>query len=108
MKKSEAKLESEEKLIEAFTEDFGRTVSEYYQDDSAYVILQRSILEELPVESQRKFVAIIEEVNNTFDLSDMPEKFVVMPRGKNNNSKKGTCAVADPYRDKCPPKYRKR
>ena len=104
MKKEPASLQ---KLKQEMTKQMGRNIKEHYQDDAPYVVLNRSILEELPEETQRLFVSIIEEIENTFDLSEAPDSYVVIARGKNNNSKGGTCHVKDKFKQMCPPKFRK-
>lgn len=101
------KQSSKEILKDELTKEYGRTVKEYFADRANYFVLPMSILEEMDEEDQKNFVRVIENIHSTFDLSSLPDKYIVMARGKNHNSKSGTCAVKDPYIDKTPPRYRK-
>lgn len=107
MKKVKKEEVSKEKLKKAITEDFGLSVKEYFTDNSDYFVMPMSVLENMNIEDQRNFVAVVQNINSTFDMSALPDKYVVMARGKNKNSKGGTCSIRDPYRSKSPPKYRK-
>lgn len=94
------------------TEEIGFTVKEYYESHDSkvpdYFVMQMSILENLPEETQCRFVAIIEEIEDTFDMSDVPTNYQVMARGVNPKSKMGPGAfIQDPFKTKCPPKFRK-
>ena len=90
------------------TSEFGRDITEYYQGDKKpdYCVLHMSVLENLPEETQRLFVGILEEINDTFDMSDVPKYYQVTARGKNDKINKGAF-IKDKYKNMCPPKFRK-
>ena len=47
---------------------------------SSYLVLQRSLLQEMPTEWQERFVACIEEIRDYFDCDDMPSTYTVLLR----------------------------
>lgn len=95
-------------LQKAMAEEFGRDIEDYYgKERPDYIILNMSVVEELPEYTRRILVGVLEEIDETFDLSESPDKFVVLARGKNDNSKGGTAYITDPYKMKSPPKWRK-
>ncbi len=47
---------------------------------SHYLVLQRSILQEMPTEWQKRFIACIEEINDYFDCSHMEDGYMVKLR----------------------------
>lgn len=60
---------------------------------SSYLVLHRSVMEAMPVEWQRKFVALLEEAREAArDIKDLPTNFQV--RAKINNK-----YAHDPYAD---------
>lgn len=59
---------------------------------SSYMVLPRSVLEAMPVEWQKKMLELIEEIENTFDLSDAPGTYTVLAR-------KGNKFIQDSYRN---------
>ena len=106
-------MKSETKLKQAMTEQLGRTMHEYYEYNESnvpdYLVIQMSILENLPDETQRLITGVLEEIADTFDMSDAPAFYQVNARGENPKSKMGPGAfIADPFKDKSPPKLRKR
>ncbi len=48
---------------------------------SHYLVLQRSILQEMPTEWQERFVSCINEIEDYFDLSEEKSEYMVKLRG---------------------------
>lgn len=60
---------------------------------SSYLVLQRSIMQSMPVQWQTKMVALLEEAREACEgLKDLPSSFQV-------RAKKDGKYVEDPYRD---------
>jgi len=59
---------------------------------SSYLVLHRSLLQSMPREWQVKFVGLLEEMEDSFDCSDVPTSFTV-------KAKKNGKFVHDPYAD---------
>lgn len=57
-----------------------------------YFVKQRSVLEAMPVEWQRRFVALIEELAATVDLEQIPNEFWI-------RATKGKRFLEDPWSD---------
>lgn len=69
---------------------------------SSYLVIPRSVMEAMPTEWQNRMLALMSEVEETFDLSDAPESYTV-------NARKGNRFISDPYRNyRRPPKMRRR
>jgi hypothetical protein len=60
---------------------------------SAYLVVQRSVLQAMPVEWQRRFVRLLNQIEQTLDVSDVPRSFRVLALDARNRF------VSDPYRD---------
>ena len=82
------------------------TIHEWFSlSRASYLVIQRSLLEGMPMEWQEKFVAMIEEMNEIYDTDAMNSRFLVRMRGDNGKF------VSDPYMNyRHPPKlpYRNR
>lgn len=52
---------------------FGLTYANYY-------VVQRSVLQAMPVEWQRRAVELVQELDATFDLAQVPSDFMVKAR----------------------------
>lgn len=59
----------------------------------SYKVLPRSVLQSMPVEWQRKFVQLLEQIPETLDVDDMPESYRVTAIGDRGRFKH------DPYSD---------
>lgn len=44
---------------------------------SSYAVMQRTAMEQMPIKWQERFVKLMEEVEETLDLSDYPDEFQV-------------------------------
>lgn len=85
-----ATLENDPEPVHGF---FGLTYA-------SYLVVQRSVLQAMPVEWQRKFVALMSELRETVDTDQIPSDFWVRARSPNGN-----CFMADPFREyRRPPK----
>jgi hypothetical protein len=61
---------------------------------SSYLVLQRSILQSTPIKWQRKFIKLIEELEEmASDIEDLPSKYTVQLRDENGRF------IKDPYAD---------
>lgn len=60
---------------------------------SSYLVLQRSVIQAMPVEWQHRMVALLEEVEARFDTSHCPPRFSVHARDERGRF------VLDPFRD---------
>lgn len=59
---------------------------------ASYLVVQRSILQSMPKKWQKKFVSIINDLQEaTSDLKDLPASFTV-------NARNGNRFITDPYR----------
>ena len=58
---------------------------------SSYLILQRSIMESMSIDWQKRMVKLLHEVEDTVDTTEIPGKFWVRARGKGNRF------IEDPY-----------
>jgi hypothetical protein len=59
---------------------------------SSYLVIQRSLLEAMPIEWQAKLIALLEEARETFDTDKIPSEFMV-------RAKTGGRFVRDPFRE---------
>jgi hypothetical protein len=59
---------------------------------SSYLILHRSVMQAMPVGWQRRFVALLEEMEDTVEWEKLPHDFWVRAR-------EGRHFVADPFRE---------
>ncbi len=60
---------------------------------SSYLVLPRSALQTMPVEFQRRFVAMLDEMQATIDPSVFPDSYAVNVRGEGGRFER------DPYAD---------
>lgn len=71
---------------------------------SSYLVLHRSLMEGMPYQWQDKMIALLNEMDDTYDNSKMPTNFMVKARGERNRF------IVDPFSQyRHPPKlpYRK-
>ncbi len=59
---------------------------------SSYLVIQRSLIQVMPIEWQARMVTLLEEMRETIDTSDVPSQFMVRARESGK-------IVADPFRD---------
>jgi len=59
---------------------------------SSYLVLQRSVLQAMPLEWQERMVALLNELTAAVDRDKFPSKFTVLARD-------GRRFVKDPFRD---------
>ena len=62
---------------------------------SAYLVLHRVALQEMPVEWQRRFVTLLQEMERTIDCKKMPSQFDVRAKDPENKGR----YFSDPYTD---------
>lgn len=74
-------MKSERKLKEALAEWLGMTIDDYY-GNCDYIVLHTFALKQMPEEFQRRFVAMVQEYEDTFDMTGFPEEFKVAVRNK--------------------------
>lgn len=60
---------------------------------SAYLVIQRTALQTMPVDWQRRFVALLDEMSEVIDTDKLPSKFHVRAVGPDGKF------VSDPFRD---------
>lgn len=58
----------------------------------SYLVLPRSVLQSMSPEWQRQFISLIQEIQETLDVSDMPS-YTVNARDENNKF------IHDPFQD---------
>lgn len=59
---------------------------------SSYFVMQRSVLQSMPVNWQRQFVALVQQIPTALQVDDVPSEFMVKAR-------KDGRFVSDPYRE---------
>jgi hypothetical protein len=59
---------------------------------SSYLVLHRSVMQAMPVEWQRRMVALLNEMEEAVDTSKLPSKFMVRARA-------GGRFIEDPFRN---------
>lgn len=64
---------------------------------SNYLVVQRSLMQSMPIEWQRRFVECLEELDDAaMGLKDLPGAFEVIPQRLDGDK---SIEIEDPYRD---------